>query len=194
MKTTAIAFILALVFGPSIGLAQSTIQDLLGVGAGQASGSSLLKSSTGEWRLLNPSKGNGLDCAVGFYGEAGFFGMIGPTSDSKGTLLFMGPKLSKVTSVTETRMALITDKDPPGHNLAPMKAFQLPGPKAAVAITTDMAATLRGISDVKRIALEHNGKFILDLQVDGTFAARDALAQCMGMPRIVGVGSTGSER
>jgi hypothetical protein len=167
-------------------LAQASMQDLLGVGAGggQASSSSLKKSSAGEWRLLSPAKANGLDCAVGFYGEAGFFGMIGPTSDSKGTLLFMGPKLSTVNSLTETRVALIADKDPPGRSPSQMKAFQLPSAKAAVAMTTDMAITLRGISDVKRVALEHNGQLVLDLNVEGTFAARDALAQCMGLPRI----------
>jgi hypothetical protein len=186
VKVASIALTLGLVFVSSVCLAQASIQDLLGVGAGggQVSGSSLLKSSAGEWRLLSPAKANGLDCAVGFYGEAGFFGMIGPTSDSKGTLLFMGPKMSTVNSLTETRMALITDKDPPGRSPSQMKAFQLPGAKAAVAITTDMAITLRGISDIKRVALEHNGQLVLDLTVDGTFAARDALAQCMGLPRI----------
>jgi hypothetical protein len=189
VKILSIALALALFLGSGISLAQNSIQDLLGVGiggavGGKASGNSLLKSAAGEWRLLSPAKGNGLDCAVGFYGDAGFFGMIGPTADSKGTLLFMGSKLSTVNSLTETRMALITDKDPTGSRPSQQKAFQLPGSQAAVAITTDMAATLSGISDVKRVALEHNGNLILDLVVDGTFVARDALAQCMGLPRI----------
>ena len=170
--------------------AQSSIQDLLGLGSSADSGgassigSSVFKSAAGEWRLLRPASSNGLDCAVGFKGETGVFALIGPTSDAKGALLFIGAKLRPVTAMTETRVALITDKDPAGHKTTLMNAFQLPSEKAAVAISTDMAATLRGISDVKRVALRHNEVLVFDLATDGLFAARDALAQCMGMPPI----------
>lgn len=167
---------------------QGGLDDLLGLGSSsgaKSKGSSgVFESAAGEWRLFGGANGNGLDCAVGFVGKTGFFGFVGPTSDSKGTLLFMSPKLRPVNSLTETKMSLITDKDPPGRSTPPRKVFQLPGANAAVAMTTDMQVTLRGISDVKRVALEHNGDLVLDLAVDGTFAARDALAKCMGMPPI----------
>jgi len=54
-------------------------------------------------------------------GPGGHFGLIGPTSDSKGTLLFMGGQLPLVKTMTQTRMALVTD---PAEMLAAIKQVQ----------------------------------------------------------------------
>jgi hypothetical protein len=188
MSIRALVLAISLLVVAPMVCSQAGIQDLLGLGPSAKSNSpgGVFKSAAGEWHLVRPGS-NGLDCAMGFFAEAGTLGMllIGPTPDgSKGTMLFMGAKLPQVNAATETRVVLVTDKDPPGHKATPIKAFRLPGDGSPVAIATDMAATLRGITDVKRVALKHNDSFVFDVATDGMFAARDALAQCMGMPRI----------
>ena len=167
---------------------QASIQDLLGLGPASTSGSgsSVYRSAAGEWRAVRTGS-QGLDCAVGFYAQGGASGflLIGPTPDgSKGTLVFLGAQLPAVDTMTETRVALVTDKDPAGHKATPMKAFQVPSDEPVVAIATDMTATLRGISDVKRVVLKQSDAVVFDLAIDGVFTARDALAKCMGMPPI----------
>ena len=168
-------------------LAQGRVEDFLGVSPRSANSNNqtVFKSATGEWRRSGVASSSGLDCAVNFSSKAGGVVLIGPTPDgSKGTILFIGTKLVPVKTMNETMVALLTDLDLSNRAMQPVKAFQLAGEQAGVAIATDMAATLRGMTDIKRVALNHNGNVVFELAIDGVFAARDALAQCMGLPAI----------
>jgi hypothetical protein len=167
--------------------AQTKLEDLLGGSPSSSNSSHLLvfKSDLGEWRRSAVNTSGGLDCAVNYSSASGGIVLIGPTPDgSKGTMLFIGTKLPAVKSTTEVAVALLTDQDPPGRAAQSIKAFQLEGEKAGVAIATDMAATLRAMTDVKRVSLKHKDSVVFEVAMDGMFPARDALAKCMGMPPI----------
>lgn len=167
--------------------AQSSMDELLGGSTRSASSNTqtVYKSTIGEWRRSGVPTSKGMDCAVNFISANGGVVLVGPTAaGSKGTMLFMGTKLPPVKVMTETTVALLTDQDPPGRVAQPIKAFQLEGDRAGVAIATDMAATLRSMKDVKRVSLKHKDQVVFEVAMDGMFLARDALSQCMGMPPI----------
>jgi hypothetical protein len=166
-------------------LAQASIEDFLGVNpkTAQTTNPVVFKSASGEWRRSGVASNKGLDCAINFVSKSGGIVFIGPTADgSTGTMLFLGTQLAPVQAMTETPITLVTDKDPPGRPGAQVKGFQLPGPQAGIAIATDMAATLRAVGDVKRVSLKHKDTIVFETAMDGMFVARDALAQCMGLP------------
>lgn len=140
----------------------------------------LFKSEAGAWYQAGEQPKNGQDCAVLFRGAAGQFGLVGPSAGSTGALAFIGPLIKPVAQPTEVMVVLSTDKDPAGYSPPPLRAYRLPGQIGSIAIATDMKTTLGGMADSKRIVLKEGDQLLLDLQIDGMFVARDALAKCMG--------------
>ncbi|TAH12827.1 MAG: hypothetical protein EAZ11_05020 [Curvibacter sp.] len=187
MATKSIVLALScLLLAPSL-YAQGGMEELLGGNSRGASANkqTVFKSPTGEWRRSGVTTTGGMDCAVNFSAATGGVVLVGPTPDgSKGTMLFMGTKLLPVQVMTETTVVLLTDQETPGRAAQPIKAFQLPGAQSGVAIATDMAATLRAMTDVKRVSLKHKDRVVFEVAMDGMFPARDALAECMGLPPI----------
>ncbi len=191
---TSFCLLLAFFATANFAVAANSLDDMLGlshnasgaVGAGDDKRSLVMKTPVAEWRLVAGQKSCGPDGAVVFRGQAGTVALVGPTAHASGAIMFMSPNIKLSERAQENKVSMMSNNDPANYVSRPRDAVLMETKIGVSAVPADMSATLKPTKDIEQVRLVADGATLLNLSLAGVFAARDALARCMGMAPTTG--------